>query len=51
MVAEIDEALARIDAGTYGTCSVCGAAIPEERLDAVPYATLCLDDKRRQEQG
>ena len=41
----------RIDAGTYGTCSVCGAAIPEERLAAVPYATLCLDDKRRQEHG
>ena len=32
-------------------CSVCGAAIPEERLAAVPYATLCLDDKRRQEHG
>ena len=51
VVAEIDEALTRLDAGTYGTCSVCGATIPEERLDAVPYATLCLDDKRRQEQG
>ena len=51
VIAEIDEALARLDAGTYGTCSVCGAAIPEERLAAVPYATLCLDDKRRQEQG
>jgi DnaK suppressor protein len=51
VVAEIDEALQRLDAGSYGTCAVCGAAIPEERLDAVPYATLCLDDKRRQEQG
>ena len=51
VVAEIDEALARIEDGTYGTCAVCGAAIPEERLDAVPYATLCLDDKRRQEHG
>jgi len=51
VVAEIDEALQQLDAGTYGSCSVCGAAIPEERLDAVPYATLCLDDKRRQEQG
>ncbi len=51
VVAEIDAALARVDAGTYGTCAVCGVAIPEERLDAVPYATLCLDDKRRQEQG
>jgi RNA polymerase-binding transcription factor DksA len=51
VVAEIDEALARLDAGTYGTCAICGDAIPEERLDAVPYATLCLNDKRRQEQG
>lgn len=51
VVAEIDAALARIDDGTYGLCSKCGAAIPEERLDAVPYATLCLDDKRLQEHG
>ena len=51
IVAEIDDALWRIEAGTYGTCAVCGAVIPEERLEAVPYAILCLDDKRRQEQG
>lgn len=48
---EIDEALERIEAGTYGLCSACGKAIPEERLDAVPYATLCIEDKRRQELG
>jgi len=51
VIAEIDEALGRIEAGTYGTCVVCGAVIPAERLEAVPYAVLCLDDKRRQEQG
>lgn len=51
VIGEIDEALRRIDAGTYGTCAVCGAAIPDERLEAVPYAILCLDDKRRQERG
>ena len=51
VIAEIDDALGRIERGTYGTCAVCGAAIPEERLDAVPYATLCLDDKRREEHG
>jgi DnaK suppressor protein len=51
VVDEIDEALLRIEAGTYGTCAVCGALIPDERLDAVPYAILCLDDKRRQEHG
>ena len=51
VVAEIDAALAQLEAGTYGTCSACGDPIPEERLAAVPYATLCLNDKRRQEQN
>jgi RNA polymerase-binding transcription factor DksA len=51
VIAEIDEALVRIEDGTYGTCAVCGAVIPEERLAAVPYAILCLDDKRLQEHG
>jgi RNA polymerase-binding transcription factor DksA len=51
VIAEIDNALARIDAGTYGTCAVCGDKIPEERLAAIPYATLCLADKRREEHG
>jgi DnaK suppressor protein len=46
---EIDDALESIDAGTYGRCTVCGNEIPTERLEAIPYATLCLDDKRRQE--
>ena len=47
----IDEALQRIDDGTYGLCAVCGKPIPEERLDAVPYATLCIEDKRKQERA
>jgi RNA polymerase-binding transcription factor DksA len=51
VVAEIDAAIERIDAGSYGTCATCGTVIPEERLDAIPYATLCLDDKRKQENG
>jgi RNA polymerase-binding transcription factor DksA len=51
VVREIDVALARIDDGTYGTCVVCGAPIPEERLEAVPYATLCIEDRRRREHG
>jgi DnaK suppressor protein len=49
VVVEIDEALLRIERGSYGKCAVCGSDIPEERLAAVPYATLCLDDKRREE--
>lgn len=48
---EVDTALARIEDGTYGICTRCGKEIPTERLDAVPYATLCVEDKRRLEQG
>ena len=51
LLGEIDAALKRIDEGTYGTCVVCGREIGEERLEAVPYATLCIDDKRRQERS
>ncbi len=49
IVREIDAALERIDAGTYGTCMNCGQPIPEERLDAVPYAVLCVSCKRDEE--
>jgi len=48
---EIDAALARIDEGTFGTCSSCGQPIGNERLDALPWATLCIEDKRKQERG
>ncbi len=41
-VEEVDRALARIDAGTYGVCERCGQAIPKARLKALPYATLCV---------
>ena len=46
---QVDEALARIEAGTYGTCAVCGKDIPVERLEAVPWTTLCIDDARKQQ--
>ena len=48
VLAEIDAALERIDAGTYGTCASCGREIPPERLEALPHATLCIDCKRRE---
>jgi len=48
---EIDAALLRIDDGSYGLCSACGRPISEERLEAVPYATLCIDDKRALERS
>jgi RNA polymerase-binding protein DksA len=43
---EIVAALARIEEGSYGQCENCGAEIPEERLDAVPTATLCVACKQ-----
>ena len=49
IVRAIDDALGRLDAGTYGACTRCGDAIPAERLDAVPYATLCVSCKRAEE--
>ena len=51
VLAEIDAALARIDEGTYGVCVRCGEPIGRERLEALPWATLCIDDKRKQERG
>jgi DnaK suppressor protein len=47
----IDAALARIEEGTYGKCQRCGQAIAPERLEAIPYATLCIDCKRKDERG
>jgi DnaK suppressor protein len=38
----VDAALARLDAGTYGTCAVGGESIPEARLAAVPWAATCV---------
>ena len=41
-LAEIDAALTRIEAGTYGQCVRCAAAIPEERLELRPFAGDCV---------
>ncbi|MGY1723404.1 TraR/DksA family transcriptional regulator [Blastococcus sp. SYSU DS0533] len=41
-IEEIDAALARIDEGTYGRCTGCGTAIPEERLELRPFARTCV---------
>lgn len=43
---QIEAALGRIDAGTFGTCTNCGRAIAEERLEARPWATLCIECQR-----
>ena len=48
LIDKVEHALARIDAGGFGRCEACGDPIEAERLDALPYATLCLADARRQ---
>jgi DnaK suppressor protein len=47
----IDRALAKIETGTFGVCETCGQPIAEERLMAIPYATQCIDCRRREERG
>ena len=44
-VVEIDRALQKIVDGVYGTCEQCGQDIPEARLQALPYAALCVTCK------
>jgi RNA polymerase-binding protein DksA len=46
---QVEEALARVESGDYGTCAVCGREIAVERLEAVPWTTLCIDDARKQQ--
>ena len=47
----IDVALKRIEEGTFGTCTNCGKTIAEARLEAMPYATKCIECKRLEERG
>ena len=51
VLSEIDAALRRIDDRTYGICFNCGNEIPRERLEANPWASLCIDCKRKAEGG
>jgi DnaK suppressor protein len=48
---EIEEALDRIEEGTFGTCEECGKPIKKARLKAVPHAKFCIDCKREEEEG
>ena len=45
----IDRALDRITQGTYGVCLMCGTSIPEERLEAMPSAALCIECQTKEE--
>ena len=47
----IDGALQRIGDGTFGLCETCGQPISGERLEAIPYATQCIDCRRKGERA
>jgi DnaK suppressor protein len=47
--AQVERAIERLDAGTYGRCEQCDGAIPRARLEAFPAVTTCVDCKRRSE--
>jgi DnaK suppressor protein len=47
----VNEALERIDNGTFGVCQMCSLNIPEERLKALHYANLCISCKQKEEKG
>jgi RNA polymerase-binding transcription factor len=51
MLNQIDEALDRIEEGTFGTCTHCGNAMLEKRLAAVPWTPYCLDCMELSEKG
>ncbi|MFP5225649.1 MAG: TraR/DksA family transcriptional regulator [Actinomycetota bacterium] len=48
-LAAVEQALGRVAEGTYGTCASCGAEIPSERLEALPYVVLCVDCKTKKD--
>lgn len=43
ILAKVEEALTRIEEGTYGVCDVCGESIPVARLEALPYTKMCVN--------
>jgi DnaK suppressor protein len=50
LLTEVEDALKRIEQGTYGKCVVCGQPILEKRLEAIPWASRCLKDEEQLEQ-
>ena len=50
-LADVERALEKLSDGTYGICDDCGEAITEERLEAIPWATLCISCARRRRSG
>ena len=48
---QVEEAMRRMDEGTYEECTSCGDKIPLARLKAIPWAALCIECQERQEAG
>jgi RNA polymerase-binding transcription factor DksA len=48
---DIEDALRRLDEGSYGICEACGKPIDDERLAAKPWARFCIADQARAEQA
>jgi DnaK suppressor protein len=48
---QVQDALKRIEAGTYGKCTACGRQIEAARLEAVPWAAYCLEDQEKQDRA
>ena len=48
---KIDEALNRLSEDDFGMCRTCGKAIGEKRLNAIPWALLCIQCQEKEEQG
>ena len=51
LIRKVDHALSRIREGSYGTCSECEIEIPSERLEALPFADLCIKCQEQEELG
>lgn len=49
--ADVLRAFEKLDDGTYGACDVCGRPIPEGRLEALPWAVLCVEDSAKRDPG
>ncbi|OQX29764.1 MAG: conjugal transfer protein TraR [Spirochaeta sp. LUC14_002_19_P3] len=47
----IDAALARLENGRFGLCAGCGTRISQERLEAIPYAVMCIDCQSKSEKS
>ena len=51
MIKQIDNALERIEEGTYGICEITGEQISKKRLEAIPYATMTREAQEKIEKG